>query len=71
MVDVALILLTGGAVSLGCVRNWHFLRRVRQAGDGDRAARERVLAHYRRGVYRTVGPSQRDDADGADTGCEE
>jgi hypothetical protein len=52
MVEVALILLTCGAVSLGCLHSWCHLRRVGEAGHGDRAARERVVAHYRRSLHR-------------------
>jgi hypothetical protein len=62
MVDTALLILTGGAVSLGCVHSWRYLRRVRQAGADDRAARERVRAHYRHGIRRVETPTRRDDA---------
>jgi hypothetical protein len=52
MLDAALILLTGCALGAGCIHNWRYLRRVHHAGDSDRAARERVLAQYRRAADR-------------------
>jgi hypothetical protein len=58
MGEVALILLTSGALGLGCIHSWRYLHRVRQAGTGDRAARERVLARYRGGNSAAAPPHQ-------------
>ena len=66
MVEGLLLLLTGGAMSLGCVHSWRYLRRVRQAGEGDRTAREWVLARYRCGVNGANEPLHCGDADHRD-----
>lgn len=58
MIEIALLSLAVIALSLGCVQNWRYLRRVRRAGIDDRAARERALARYRRGET----PTRRDEA---------
>lgn len=47
MVDVALLLLTSGAVGLGCLHSWRYLQRIQQARLDDRAARERAIAQCR------------------------
>ena len=42
MVDVVLIIVTTGAMSLGCVYSWRYLARVHEASHDDRATREWV-----------------------------
>ena len=48
MVDVALVLLGTGAMSLGCIHSWRYLARVHGAAHDDREARRWARSRCRR-----------------------